>query len=80
MSQGKALKSSSLGQKRFICKWMADITPTGKNIQEWKMRLEGQCPFCYKSQEDRDHILRCSNTGSINIWNQAIKEYQEKLQ
>ena len=49
-------------------------------MKEWKMRLEGQCPFCYAPLEDNNHILRCDNEDSIKIWNNAIKEFDNKLE
>ena len=74
-AQEKALNSSSIGHRRFICKWVADITPTGKNMKEWKMRFIDQCSFCYNPIEDRDRILRWPNKDSVNIWNKAIKNF-----
>ena len=79
-AQEKAMNSSSLGHQRFICKWVSNTTATGKNMTRWKMRYEGQCPFCYAPQEDRDHILRCDNIDSKNIWNDSIKEFKKHLQ
>lgn len=79
-AQGKAWKNSSIGHRRFIGKWVSNVTPTGEKLQEWKMRLDGQCPFCFKPKENRDHILRCNNKDSIAIWNKAITEFDEFME
>ena len=79
-AQENAMSSSSLGHKRFICKWVSDITATGKNMTRWKMRYEGQCPlFCYVPNEDRDHILRCMVEDAKEIWDKALREFKTTL-
>ena len=49
-------------------------------MNEWKMRLEGQCPFCYRPLKDNDHILRCDNEDSIKVWDNTIQEFDNKLE
>ena len=48
-------------------------------MTRWKMRYEGQCPFCYIPNEDRDHILQCDNENSKKVWIDTIAKFKNTL-
>ena len=65
----------NLTMRRFTSKWMSTCIGTGKNMERWKLRNEGYCPFCTSPQEDTEHILLCQHADAIQAWKDNLKQY-----
>ena len=78
-AMSKSLQPLSLNLRRFITKWSCECLATGKNMQRWKMRHLGHCPFCNEPNEDTLHIMQCKHSDSFLHFDDAIKDLIKKL-
>jgi hypothetical protein len=46
--------------KKFICKLLHDMLPTGKRVHHYSSHYDHRCPSCRTPYEDRSHFLGCS--------------------
>jgi len=58
---GKAIRSISKAQQRWIEKTVAKFLPYGKNTKQWNLRQEVQCPRCHQPAKDKNHITKCQS-------------------
>ena len=70
-------RAITLNMKRFSAKWACKCIGTGKNMERWKLRHVGSCPYCLHPKEHTRHIFLCPNVHSIIQWNKAIYEMME---
>ena len=70
-NQERAIKVAGLTRNRFVTKWACDLVASGKNMQRWKMRHMGNCPFCMEEKEDVQHILHCAHKDAKDASKQA---------
>jgi hypothetical protein len=52
---------------------------TGKKLVQWRFRHKGNCPFCMQANKDIPHLLSCSDTNVIKLWNKSLWDYITKL-
>jgi hypothetical protein len=77
--QGKALRQMTSSRKHFICKWVSEWIATGSNMEKWKLRYKGNCPFCDRPDEDSKHILLCPHPSALKEWDKQINIFKKKL-
>ena len=75
----RGMKAMSVTLRRFVSKWMSDCIGTGKNLQRWKLRNEGYCPYCTAPDEDTEHILSCKHEDSVISWKENVRKYLQSL-
>ena len=78
-TMAQASNNMDIPKRKFVAKWTSECIGTGKNMERWKFRYDGSCPFCLKTKETTDHILQCPHQDSIAIWDEAIIEVIQKL-
>ena len=77
--QLRAIKSSTLGRRRFVKKWANEWLATGTNMERWGLRHHGYCPFCEEPKETTLHILTCNDTEAEELWKQSLWTFIEGL-
>ena len=78
-TQYSAFKSLRSTRQRTLTKWFSGWLGTGINMQRWKLRYSGNCPFCGQNNEDTNHVLLCSHSQSQLYCKEQFKEYDAKL-
>lgn len=73
-----AATSTTINRRRFLAKWACEYISTGKNMQQWGLRYEGNCPFCNNPNETTTHILTCRHVDSLAVWNEALHKFTQK--
>jgi hypothetical protein len=76
---GNAMNSLDITQRRFITKWASNNMGTGHKMIQWKYRHKGNCPYCMEPNEDVPHMLQCSDTKAIRLWNESLWDYITSL-
>ena len=71
----RTMSISTSTWRKFISKWVSEFIPTGKNLQRWRLRAHGNCPFCLEESETTDHILSCQHSDATMFWNQHLYTY-----
>ena len=75
----KSHSAMSYTQKRFSAKWACEYVPTGKNLQRWKLRYKGNCPYCMCEKEDTRHILTCTHLDAETNWDEASQQWLKRM-
>ena len=70
-AQEVACQKEYTGIRRFIAKWATGMLAVGKQMERWKMRHTGNCPFCNEEDEDTNHILSCQSPMAIELWEET---------
>ena len=78
-AMGEGISPLSLTMKRFITKWSCESIGTGKNMQRWKLRHCGDCPFCTEPDENTLHIFQCPSIESLDAFKEAFRDLVKKL-
>jgi len=42
--------------RKWVSKAAANFLPYGKNMKQWKLHTEDQCPQCYQAGENKEHV------------------------
>jgi exonuclease III len=72
---GKAMKSMTQTQRRFNTKWASNNMGTGNKMVQWRYRHKGNCPYCMAPNEDVTHLLECTDTQAVRLWNESLWDY-----
>jgi exonuclease III len=56
-------------QKKFICKLVHNLLPTGKRVHRYGTQYAHQCPSCQQPNEDRIHVLICPHR---RLWRSVL--------
>ena len=78
-SQYKAMKTIPTTRQQTLSKWFSGWLGTGKNMQRWKLRYLGNCPFCGAPQEDTNHVLKCNHPIVSTTWKTLLSKYDVTL-
>ena len=78
-SQLKAQKIIQQSRRHFVCKWSSGWLGTGRNMERWKLRYSGNCPFCDSPEEHTTHILQYNQEKPTIAWKQALADWKKKL-
>lgn len=47
---------------------------------QWKLRNQGNCPFCLADNETTTHILQCKHSDALIGWTECLHIYLQNLQ
>ena len=64
-----------LSQILLKAKHLNGHQPWGTSMKKWGFWQDATCPLCKESDEDAEHLIRCSHVTSI--WPRAIQPLQE---
>jgi len=67
----------------WISKFVTGILPIGKNMERRNEWTQDYCPRCKACEETKEHIVRCEETTSMELFKdnlQTFKEMMEKLE
>ena len=70
--------SPSLG--RWRGKFLTNCSSFAHTLQTWKYQDSSACPLCAAPEEDRGHILQCSNPHATYQFKNSISTLPELLQ
>ena len=78
-AQYSAMESMRTTKQRSLTKWFSGWVAVGKNMEKWKMRYKGHCPFCSYPKETTTHVLLCKHSKPTDKWKYLLTEYDATL-
>jgi len=81
--QDQAIRGLPKAQQRWVAKTEARFLPYGTNMNHWNLQQEDQCPRCYQSAGNKNHITQCHTPHTHHThqqWDNAIDQFNKWLQ
>jgi len=79
VSIGRAMRELPINWQCWVSKYVSGHFATGKNMQWWKFQSSAQCLRCYKTQEDKNHIMTCPAPEACERWEKSMKAIESWL-
>jgi len=51
-----AIQNLPAPHRKWVAKAAPNFLPYGKNMKQWKLQAEDQCPQCHQAGENKEHI------------------------
>jgi len=74
-----AYKEISISKQRWASKWTLGHFTHGKNMARCKFHSSAVCPQCGATQEDKAHVLSCSDPLAMQVWKTSHQHLKEWL-
>jgi len=79
----RAMQSLTSHSTIWISKYVTGFLPIGKNMERRNEWSQDYCPRCKVCQETREHIVRCNEVSSVEIFKDNLTQFEaflEKIQ
>jgi len=74
------MKSIPLSRRHWASKQMSSHFAHGNNMVQWKQQTSAECPHCAHHQEDKQHILCCTQVEVTSRWTTSLQQLKDWLQ
>jgi len=79
----RSMSSLTTHSTIWISKYITGFLPIGKNMERRSEWSQDYCPRCKICQENREHIIRCNEVTSVELFKDSLTQFAtllEKLQ
>lgn len=70
---------SSFKKNHWLSKWLSGWCGVGKQLKRYKHQEFTNCPRCDNPDETTEHILRCQDAESNNLWEAETEKLKQWL-
>jgi len=76
---GRAMHEIPQSKRQWVSKQTSSHFAHGKNTVQWHQRTTAECPCCRAIQEDKPHIIHCSQQEATDLWVLALSSLKTWL-